>query len=184
VNSSSNLSCSPCNDLGIRYYLTYGSCCCGCAEGGGQVVFSSRAITGPWARQAHADVNCKNSSALICGSYSKRRNNYANLVYHAQWWGPSFIPLANGTTQVLYLGRRWLSGPHLPAKCFDICGNGLPLGDGNKAHCQKGGEKYEMRSDLSVWHPLEWDEASGEIKPFVQRDSYTLELPDLPDLVR
>lgn len=34
------------------YYLTYGSCCCGCSEGGGQAVFKARAIEGPWERQS------------------------------------------------------------------------------------------------------------------------------------
>ena len=54
--------------------------------------------------------------------------------------------------QILYLGRRWLSGPNLPAGCFDICGNSPPLGNGDKGLCQKGGEKYLLKSDLSVWY--------------------------------
>lgn len=72
----------------------------------------------------HADINCRNSTALVCGGYSLRDDNYDNLVYNAQWWGPSFIPLATGETQVLFLGRKWLSGPDLPEGCFDICSNG------------------------------------------------------------
>ena len=158
------------------YYLTYGSCCCGCQEGGGQVVFTAHSVEGPWKRQApHADVNCRNSSALICGGYGLRRNNYKDLVYHAQWWGPSFIPLANGETQILLLGRRWLSGPNLPHGCFDICSNGPPLGHGDKSACQAGGQHYKMRSDKSVWYPLEFA-ADGSILPFKQTPSYTLEL--------
>ena len=43
---------------------------------------------------------------------------------------------ADGEEQTLFLGRRWLSGPNLPAGCFDICGNGPPLGHGDKAACQ------------------------------------------------
>ena len=114
------------------YYLTYGSCCCGCQEGGGQVVFTAKNVSGPWARQGHADVNCNNANATICGGFSKRDANYHQLVYHAQWWGPSFIPLANNDTQILFVGRRWLSGPNLPKGCFDICSNTKPLGHGDK----------------------------------------------------
>jgi hypothetical protein len=33
---------------GKFYYLTYGSCCCGCQEGGGQVVFRANAVEGPY----------------------------------------------------------------------------------------------------------------------------------------
>jgi hypothetical protein len=160
------------------YYLTYGSCCCGCSEGGGQVVFTASSVHGPWRRQVHADINCRNASADICGGYQLRSENYADLVWHAQWWGPSFIPLANGETQVLFLGRRWLSGPNRPAGCYDICSNGLPLGDRNKSHCQVGGENYLMASDLSVWYPLEFDDATGEIAPMTPLSSFTLELPD------
>lgn len=47
------------------YYLTYGSCCCGCAEGGGQVVFTAKAVEGPWVRQTHADINCNNATAKV-----------------------------------------------------------------------------------------------------------------------
>jgi len=160
------------------YYLTYGSCCCGCQEGGGQVVFTAKAVEGPWARQQHADINCRNSTALVCGGYMLRADNYDNLVYHAQWWGPSFIPLANGKTQVLYLGRRWLSGPNLPDGCFDICGNTNPLGNGDKALCQKNGDKFQMASDSSVWYPLDFNDATGDILPMVVSDTFTLDLPD------
>jgi hypothetical protein len=160
------------------YYLTYGSCCCGCTEGGGQVVFTAKAVAGPWARQtSHADVNCRNASAPICGGFGSRSQQYKDLVYHAQWWGPSFIPLANGDTQVLFLGRRWLSGPNLPTGCFDICGNAPPLGNGNKAACQRGGEHYLMRSDNSVWYPVEFDADSGHIMPFETKESFELDLP-------
>ena len=47
---------------------------------------------------------------------------------HAQWWSVSAIPLANGEAQLMFIGRRWLSGPNLPEGCFDICSNGPPLG--------------------------------------------------------
>jgi hypothetical protein len=155
------------------YYLTYGSCCCGCDEGGGQVVFSATAIGGPWLRQTpHADINCRNASAEICGGFSARADNLANLVYNAQWWGPSSIPLANGETQVLYLGRRWLSGPNVPAGCHDICGN-----NGDPSACEAGGSKYLFKSDLSVWYPLEFDDATGAIVPMRPLSTFTLDLP-------
>jgi hypothetical protein len=143
-----------------------------------QVIFTAKAVQGPWTRQRpHADINCRNASAAVCGGYSLRDASYRDLVYHAQWWGPSFIPLASGDSQVLLLGRRWLSGPNLPAGCYDICGNGAPLGHGDKAACQRGGERYEMRSDSSVWYPLRFA-ADGSIYPIVRVPNYTMELPD------
>jgi hypothetical protein len=58
--------------------------------------------------------------------------------------GTSFIPLKNGSTQVLLLGRQWLSGEnHLPG-CNDICGNG-----GKPALCQKNGDKCKRRDQTS-----------------------------------
>jgi hypothetical protein len=103
---------------------------------------------------------------------------HAVTQLQAQWWGPSFIPLANGKTQILFLGRRWLSGPNLPEGCFDICGNGPPLGHGDKGKCQAGGDKFMMASDKSVWYPLEFNDVTGDILPMVPLPSYTLELPD------
>jgi hypothetical protein len=103
-----------------RYFLTYGSCCCGCTEGSGQAVFSAAAIGGPWVRQAsHPDINCRDASKPICGGYSRRGEDADELVWAAQWSGISLIPLANGKTQQLYYGRQWLSGPNRPAGCFD-----------------------------------------------------------------
>ena len=141
------------------------------------MVFKARAVHGPWLRQTHADINCNNASAPICGGYSRRDDNVNNLVYNAQWWGPSFIPLANGDTQVLFVGRRWLSGPNVPAGCFDICSNGPPRGNGDRKRCQVGGSQYEMRSDLSVWYPLEFDDDTGDILPMKPMSSFDLELP-------
>ena len=169
------------------YYVTYGSCCCGCNEGGGIVVFTSRSIHGPWVRQApHADVNCRNASAPVCGGYGWRSNNDDELVFHAQWWGPSFIPVvaddgggANGggggtETAIVFVGRRWLSGPNVPEGCNDICGNA-----GHPEKCLDGGGKYALRSDLSVWYPLEFDDANGgAILPLRPLPSFELNLPD------
>ena len=37
---------------------------------GGQVVFKAGSIHGPWVRQTHADINCKNASSPVCGGFS------------------------------------------------------------------------------------------------------------------
>ena len=39
------------------YYVTYGSCCCGCAEGGGIVIFTAPSVHGPWTRQVSSREN-------------------------------------------------------------------------------------------------------------------------------
>ena len=114
---------------------------------------------------------------IFSAGYLRRNDNYANLVWHAQWWAPSFIELADGSEQIIFIGRRWLSGPNLPEGCFDICSNGPPLGHGDKAACQNGGEHYLMRSDKSVWYPLKFNEETGDILPMRRLDSYTLDLP-------
>ena len=133
---------------GSTYYLTYGSCCCACRGGGGVVVFTAPSIEGPWTRQAvNADVNCANATATICGGFGARTTNRDQLVYNAQWWGPSFIPLKNGTTQVIYTGRRWLSGFANNPDCDDMCGNGG--GRGGAASCET--PAYLLRSDFDVW---------------------------------
>ena len=39
--------------------------------------------------------------------YGKRSGNLNDLVYHAQWWGPSFIPVVreNNTLSIAVLFR-------------------------------------------------------------------------------
>ena len=158
------------------YYVTYGSRCCGCKEGGGVVIFSSRSIKGPWVRQTpHSDLNCRNATAPICGRYSLRHDTSNDLVYQAQWWGPSFIStlMPNGTaeTTILFVGRKWLSGPNLPPGCTDICGN-----KGRPDLCAQGGAKFLMKNDYSVWLPLEFDDVTGAIRPFRATPSFELRL--------
>lgn len=153
------------------YYVTYGSCCCGCAEGGGIVVFSSKSIKGPWTRQSpHSDINCRNSSAPICGGFELRKNELHSLVYNAQWWGPSFIPLSSGETAVMFVGRRWLSGPNHPPGCNDICGNG-----GKRELCRSS--TYFLKTDFSVWYPLEFDPHTGFIFQMQPLPTFQLSLP-------
>ena len=155
------------------YYVTYGSCCCGCKEGGGIVVFTSRdGVAGPWARQRPAaDVNCQNTSAPICGGFGLRDQQAGDLIYTAQWWGPSFIPMADGSTTILFLGRKWLSGPHVPPGCNDICGN-----RGKPELCQAGGGAYALRSDESVWVPLEFNDTTGAVLPLRLVPNFTLDI--------
>eukprot|EP00750_Incisomonas_marina_P011670 INCI16400.16.p1 GENE.INCI16400.16~~INCI16400.16.p1 ORF type:complete len:171 (+),score=30.19 INCI16400.16:1288-1800(+) len=73
---------------GNTYFVTYGSCCCGCSEGGGITVFTAPSVQGPWKRQSpQADVNCMDPDALICGGFGLRSKEESELVFHAQWWG-------------------------------------------------------------------------------------------------
>jgi len=154
------------------YYLAYGSCCCACRGGGGVVIFTASSIMGPWTRQApYGDVNCDVESRMCSGDAHSSTLN--NLVYHAQWWGPSFIPLRNGSVQILYTGRRWLSGPGNNASCEDMCGNGG--GTGGPESCVTPG--YRLATDFDVWHPMTFT-ANGTVLPFTSLDSYTLDLPD------
>ena len=155
------------------YYLTYGACCCACRGGGGVVVFTASNISGPWVRQAYnPDVNCRNAEAEKCtgdpGSPTR-----GDLVYNAQFWGPASIPLANGTVQVVYLGRRWLSGFGNNIECDDMCGNGG--GQGGPASCES--PAYLLRTDFSVFHPLTFT-ANGSVAPFTPLASWTIDIPD------
>ena len=218
------------------YYVTYGSCCCGCAEGGGIVIFTAPSVHGPWTRQVstrrerrhhshvsvtrgvcvcvlcgssrytphdgtlipigipppflytphqtpHSDVNCVNASAPVCGGFGLRSEQKSQLVFGAQWWGPSFIPVAGGgdgdngdtgddNVEVVFTGRRWLSGDKHPPGCMDICGNG-----GHPELCT--GTDYFLKSDLSVWYPLEFDKDTGAILPMRPLPEFNLTLPPL-----
>jgi hypothetical protein len=73
--------------------------------------------------------------------------------------------------QLVWVGRRWLSGPNLPQGCNDICGNA-----GKAQLCQVGGADFEMRSDFHVWYPLEFDADTGAILPMRHLDSFQLDL--------
>lgn len=156
---------------GSIYYATYGSCCCACRGGSGQVVFTAPAVAGPWTRQAsHADINCANASEPICGGFGARAAQRAELYTNAQWWGPSFIPLTNGDRAVMFTGRRWLSGPHNPVGCDDMCGN-YPAG---RSLCVA--PDYRAATDFDVWHPLEFA-ADGSIMPMHPLPSFQLDIP-------
>jgi hypothetical protein len=87
-------------------------------------------------------------------------------VWPAQWWGPSFIPVANGESVVLFTGRRWLSGPNNPMKCARMCTDGH--------ECDAG--DYLLRSDFDVWLPLQFT-SDGHVLPMQRLQSFVLELP-------
>jgi hypothetical protein len=56
------------------YYVSYGSCCCFCRLGSGNIVLSAPSINGPWTVQQQ-DTNCAPGSAppwentTVCGGY-------------------------------------------------------------------------------------------------------------------
>ena len=146
------------------YYATYGSCCCACRDGSGQVVLWSLNITGPWKKQyPYADINCADPSAEICGDF---HGSVDLLVWNAQWWGPSFIPLASGETAIMFTGRRWLSGPQNPPACKTLCTNG--------PECNKA--DYFLARDFDVWYRLNFTE-DGHVRLMEHLDSFQMEVP-------
>jgi hypothetical protein len=148
------------------YYATYGSCCCACRSGSGQVVLWATNIAGPWKKQyPYADINCDDPNAQICGDF---HSEVSKLVYNAQWWGPSMIPLASGQRAVMFTGRRWLSGPNNPAACSGMC---VPAGDQ-----QCTAPTYRLAQDYDVWYVLEFT-ADGHIEVMKHRDHFNITLP-------
>ena len=152
------------------YYLLTGSCCCACRGGSGLAVYTAASVLGPWALQAgRSDINC-GADVAICGGFGARQVGRSDIVINAQWWSVSLVPLAGGGTAYLLNGRRWLSGAGNNAGCDDMCDNdGRPF-----APCVN--PAYQLRNDLDVWYPLEFD-AAGNVLPLRQLDSFTLELP-------
>jgi hypothetical protein len=149
-----------------EYYLTYGSCCCACADGSGQVVFWAPSIAGPWKRQyPYADINCRNQKATICGDF---HGEVDKLIWPAQWAHISFIPLADGTKQMLLLGHEWLSGPNHPpyAACPAMCNGGPGCID----------PSYQIGQDYEVWQPIYFS-ADGHILPIHKAENFTIHLP-------
>jgi hypothetical protein len=155
---------------GAIYYLLTGSCCCACRGGSGLAVYQAPSVAGPWALQAgHSDINCA-AEVAICGGFGARQVDRSDIVYNAQWWSVSQVPLNGGGVAYLLNGRRWLSGAGNNGGCDDMCFNdGRPF-----APCINPG--YQLRNDLDVWYPLEFD-AQGNILPLHTLDSFTLDLP-------
>ena len=156
-----------------RYYVASGSCCCACRGGSGLVIYSSDSILGPWVLQRTGplyDINCNDQSTELCGAFGLRKVGAADILWNAQWWSVSTIPLAGGGSTLLLNGRRWLSGEGNDPACGDMCGN-----HGNNTPCDN--PDYELRSDYDVWLPLEFD-AAGNVLPLHALPSFTLDIPD------
>lgn len=141
-----------------RYYLLSPSCCCACRGGSGLAVYSAPSILGPWALQ-RGDVNCNDTLVEICGAFGARTVGEGGILWSAQWWSVSTIPLAGGGAALLLNGRRWLSGEGNDPACGDMCGN-----LGHNAPCVN--DKYELRRDVDVWLPLEFD-GEGNVRCFL-----------------
>ncbi len=159
-----------------RYYVASGSCCCACRGGSGLAIYSSDSVLGPWVLQqlgptGVSDINCNDTAVEICGAFGARTAGEAEIVWNAQWWSVSTIPLAGGGSTLLLNGRRWLSGEGNDPACGDMCGNG-----GHDAPCINAA--YQLRTDLDVWYPLEFD-AAGNVLPLHALPSFTLDLPDV-----
>ena len=156
---------------GGRYYIATGSCCCACRGGGGLAIYSAPSMLGPWTLQSEprSDINCADDSEPICGAFGARTAGRSELLWNAQWFSVSEIPLASGDTALLLNGRRWLSGAGADAACDDMCGN-----NGNDAPCVNAA--YELRSDFDVWLPLQFD-ANGNVLALTPLESFTLDLP-------
>ena len=130
-------------------------------------MYSAASVEGPWALQ-RGDINCNDTAVEICGAFGARTAGEADILWNAQWWSVSTIPLAGGGSALLLNGRRWLSGEGNDPACRDMCGNG-----GNNAPCVN--TNYELRNDLDVWLPLEFDDA-GNVLPLRALLNFTLDL--------
>jgi hypothetical protein len=150
-----------------KYYLFTPSCCCACRGGSGLAVYSSASILGPWALQP-GDINCNDTAVEICGAFGARTAGEADILWNAQWWSVSTIPLVGGGSTLLLNGRRWLSGEGNDPSCTDLCGN-----NGNDTPCFN--TKYELRNDLDVWLPIEFD-SEGNVLPLRELQSFTLDI--------
>jgi len=127
-----------------EYYVALSSCCCACATGSGLAVFWAPPIRGPWKQQYPVpDINYFQSNVTICGDY--RSDPFlGSLVWRAQWARVTLIPLANGSTCHLMVGRRRLSGPRAPpaAAC--------PMMYGTNTKCVAPAYKLATDFDVSV----------------------------------
>lgn len=131
------------------YYATYGTCCCACREGSGMAVFTATAVIGPWVRQTgpHADANCRNSTAAICpgSAYYPSANPADNAIVPAQGFSINTIETADGETEYVWMGDRWLQGPGNNPKCTNLCYNPPP------AACVAGQPDYRVGRDPTYW---------------------------------
>ena len=161
------------------YYVSYGSCCCFCRAGSGNIVLSAKSIAGPWTQQAE-DTNCVAGSAAntsACGGYGSgvtplgRPEVNGRLTVSAQGIGLSIIPSPDPGADPTFLwhGERWLSARDNAPRCTSEC---LPAtGD-----CAEPAS-YIKGEGFMYWIPLEFDEhgAVRHFAPFV--DQYRVTLP-------
>jgi hypothetical protein len=183
------------------YYVIYSSCCCACREGAGAVVWSSRSIAGPWARQAR-DINCNATapppplplalstpttlarrdappsvSGLVCAGMAAPPGldrPMGHITIPAQGMSVSILPPASpgGDPTYLWFGQRWLSGLDNPTGCTTLCGAATGA-------CAQPAA-YTPGHDFQYWIPLTFD-TNGTIEqfaPFV--DEFNLGVPTLP----
>jgi hypothetical protein len=157
------------------FYATYGTCCCACREGSGVVVFTAGDVAGPWMRQTGpSDVNCRNSSSPICpgSAYAPSKDSLDNAIIPAQGFSINEITTADGGTEWIWIGDRWLQGPGNNPECTNLCNKPAPQA------CIAGQPNYRVGRDPTYWTPLEFD-AAGKVLPLYWRDSFELNLPSL-----
>lgn len=147
---------------GKIYYVTYGNCCCACRQGAGLVVFTAPAVTGPWSRQkTHPDINCPRADVDICRGDAFTTGNF---TIPAQGYTVSQIQTQKGTS-FLWMGNRWLSGPHNNPECKNLC---------KGPACKQPG--YFVGQDDIYWAPLHFDQHSGSILPLQFVNEFSLDL--------
>ena len=155
---------------GSTYYAAMGSCCCFCKGGSGWVVHSAQNIAGPWVRQPF-DLNCNSTDpAAICGAYGDRNGD--PIIIKAQGIGMSTgIPLADGTTAILWHGERFLSAPFSNPTCPDECQPQVA------PNCAQD-KRYVKGDGFSYTIPIEFndDTTIKPFRPFV--DSFQLDIAE------
>lgn len=89
------------------YYATYGSSCCACRAG--SLALRPVAAAVPYPRHQLPQLYSTNMRRvrvpylpplIFCNIFNMYHGHADELVWSAQWWGPSLIPLADGDTAV------------------------------------------------------------------------------------
>ena len=122
-------------------FYTYGPCC---REGSGVGVFTAGSVSGPWVWQTGpSDVNCRNSSAPICpgSSYAPLKDLADNAVIPAQGFSINEITTADGGSEWVWIGDRWVQGPGNNPKCTNLCNSPAPNA------CVGGQPEYRVGRD-------------------------------------
>ena len=147
-------------------YASFGSCNCFARAGTGMLVYRARSVMGPWVRQPY-DLNCNSTDEnAVCGAYGDRQTG--GLTIAAQGISFSYIPLANGSTVILWQGERWQTAPFNNPDCPDECQK--PIGP-----CAPD-PRYVKGHGLSYWIPLRFDPDGNvlPLEPFV--NSFELDI--------